>query len=60
MSCGFEVGQLGYAPADQAIAIFHSADAGLLATPDVVRLGVITGGLGAILDGGQVTIRRVG
>lgn len=60
LSCGVGVGELGYSPTDQAIAVFHSPQAALFSTPEVVRLGVVTDGLEAILDGGPVTIRRVG
>ncbi len=60
LTCAVGIGTIGYSPADQALAIYYSEDAGRLRTGDVVRLGTVTGQLSALAGDGPVSIVRVG
>jgi len=60
VSCEFAAGEIGYSPAEQAIAIFHFHETGRRIDPGVARIGSIISGLEVIADGRSIvaTIRR--
>ncbi|MGC3993617.1 MAG: cyclophilin-like fold protein [Propionicimonas sp.] len=61
LSTRFVLGEIAYSPEAEAIAVFHDDHTSGVASPGVVRLGVVTEGLdGVAAASGRVTIRPAG